>query len=285
MPDEQTSQTPANDGTEVIQTPESGTEGQTAAAAAPVTPPVDYESKFKASQAEAIRLYQENQKLNQILANSQAQMQAASTPPPEADGNYASIRDAILDGNTAELRKWEQRVIENAKREISQEQRLNGVKGSRIQSSLGVVQEAFKNPVLGHEAMERYKQIMYDPSYSFVQGDEIDVPTPNGPIKVNPHLMRMAVVESQAKLAGRLDAAKEKARAEGQTFIEPAGGGQQKVQASNKFDATKHLSEQERAYCDKTRKSYDEYWKYMDGKLQAARLKAGKPLSRQEARV
>lgn len=286
MPDDETSQTPQSDGTG-DQTPAGGTEGQTAAAAAPVTPPVtDYESKFKSSQAEAIRLYQENQRLNQILANTVQQQQAA--PAPKGNGqDYSSLTDALLDRDYNKIADWENRIVENATKKTLTMQQQQAERGGRINASMQVVGEAFKEPnsALGFAAMERYKQLMYDPAYSFVQHDEIDIPTPQGNVKVNPHLMRIAVLESKASLSGKLTAAKDKARMEGESFIEPVGGSGKKPESGGKFDPAKHLTETERNYCDKTRKSYDEYWKFVDPKLQSARLKAGRAVSRQEAKV
>ncbi len=289
MPDnEQTNLTPATDGTG-NQTPQEGTSGS-ASQDAPVSPPAqqpDYETKFKASQSEAMRLYQENQRLQSILNNSMAQhrQEPAANPAANQDDIYSKLTDAVLDRDVGAIKTWESRLADSVERKITSRQQQQAVVGNRISASMSSLNDVFKdqNSPLAYEAIKRYGEILNDPTYSFVQPDTVNIPTPTGPIPVNPHLMRIAVTEARANIGSRVSKAESEART-GSSFIEPAGGSAQKKESGTKFDPQKHMSETERHYCDVSHKEYAEWWKYADQRLKDARLKAGKALDRRDIR-
>jgi hypothetical protein len=283
MPDETTNQTTDN-GTVLDQTPTTVTEGQTAEISAPdasPTPTIDYEAKWKASQAEGIRLYQRTQQLENILSN-QRQPEPAPRPEPvqEESNAYQQLTDAVLDRDYGKIKHWESTLAQSIKKQIVSEGQEQNARNTRINASSQAIQEAFgdKNPALGHEAMNRYQRMLNDPSYSFVAQDYIPVPTPQGPININPHLMRIAVTEARADLGIRAKSATDKAKSEN-SFIESGGGSNVKASApSNKFDENKHLTELQRTTCEKHNWNKEDYWNNMDPKVKAARLKAGKPI-------
>lgn len=283
MPDEPIDQTP-QDGTVPDQTPQDGTGDQTAAADAPASPPapisIDYESKWKASQNEALRLYH----MNQQMASELQQLKTRPAPAVDTSSDtdyFHELPDAVLDRDYGKLNKAFTGMEERVANKIMAKSQQEAERTRRIGASMSVVNEAFKAPgsALGAEAMQRYQQIMYDPSYtSTVASDMIDVPTPQGVVKLNPHLMRMAVLETQAQHGARLNSAREKLRGE-PGFIEPAAAPSQKPTSGAKFDPQKHMTENERQYCQKRGKKYSDWWEFADPKLKAARLKEGKALS------
>jgi len=290
MSEETTPQTPQEPGTDAsAQTPASGTEEPTTAAAAPAPPPIDYEQKFKASQTEAMRLYQENQRLSAILAtNVQKNSPQPGDPSPQSDDgiDYSSLTDALLDRDSKRIAAWQAKERQKTIQEITRSQQESAQRQGRINASMQVVAEAFKEPnsALGADSMQRYQQMLYDPSYAFVQSDTIDLPTPQGNVQINPHLMRMAVMETQSRHKGRVEAAKSKAQKEAGAFIEPVNGPAQKA-ATGQFNPQQHLTQAERSLCDKVHGSYKDYWDHMNPKLKDARIKAGKALTSKEAGI
>jgi len=288
MSEESTPQTPQDAGTDAsAQTPASGTEEPTTAAAAPAPPPIDYEQKFKASQNEAMRLYQENQRLSSILAsNVQKEPRQSAEPAQQIDDgiDYSALTDAFLDRDSKRIAAWQAKERQKTIQEITRSQQENATRQGRINASMQIVADAFKEPnsALGADAMQRYQQMLYDPSYGFVQADTIDLPTPQGNVQINPHLMRMAVMETQSRHKGRVEAAKNNAHKDVTNFIEPVNGPAQKA-TGGQFNAQLHLTSKERELCDKVHGSYKDYWEHMNPQLKNARLKAGKALSHKEA--
>lgn len=282
MPDEQTNQTPPGGGTG-DQTPQSGTDGQTATGSTSSTPPVDYEQKFKASQAEAMRLYQENQRMQAIMAHTAQQARQAPAPPePVQSKPREQLTDAVLDRDLVKLEAYEDYVIGRAEQRIMSRQQQDQVRQSRIAASMGEISNVLKDPnsPLAHAALQRYQTIQFNPNYQIFTDDSVDV----GNVKVNPHILRIAVLEARAEMASKGGAMVDSANAQS-SFIEPVGGAPRAAQESGKFNPDKHLSERERDACTKQGWSFDTYWGHMNPKLKEARLKAGKPLSSKDAGV
>lgn len=293
MPEESSNQTPNTEETvPKDQTLEAGTEGQKAEdappAASPTSEEVDYKTKFTQSSQEAIRLHQENQRLQAILANTAAQQQAAqqqarqTQQQQQPEWDYNQLRDALLESDTGKLQNWEERIVQKAEQNISRRQASNDIRQMRIGASVQAFGDAFKDPKspIGHEALKLYSQMVYDPSYSIlmVPGDELEYPTPQGMVKINPHLMRVAVDRVRERMDKKSGDALSKAY-EREGYIESAAGTANQAQAEKKFDSQRHMSQVERDFCDKIKQPYKEWWDFSRPALREARLKAGKPVS------
>ena len=263
------------------QTPQPGTGDQTPAgtdttspgAGAPQPSPIDYYQKFAASSAEAQRLYQENVRLQQAL-------QAAQQPvaPRQPEGNvWGEFSDAVIDRKEDGIKKFAGVISDEVETKVLGKLASNLQKQQRVQASLAFVQNELKdlNSPVARQTMERYQQIAMDPSYGYVENDLIDV----GTAKVNPHLLRIAALEVKAKIGTSFTAAAADARNTNDSFVEPATP---PVAKKGTFDARIHMTEDERATCQRMGQSYDAFWKHLDTpnkpSLRDARLKAGRPV-------
>ena len=273
MPDETIDQTPQNGTGD--QTP-GGTEDQTAAVpASDASPTINYEEKFKQSQAEGIRLFQENQRLQAMLSN------AAQPPKVEPQENF-TFADAVLDREDGKIQNFFGKLKNEIIGEVTSRTAEEQAKQARMQASFNVYKDAFidpKNPI-GASTMQHYQQMAFDPYYnSIVAQDYVEIPSPQGPIKINPHIMRFAYEKAEKEVGSKLTKAKENAIKQ-ESFIESAQSGPKAT--ATKFAPTKHLTELERATCEKRGWDMENYFNHMDVKIKEARLKAGKPLTRRE---
>ena len=271
------------------------------------TPPVDYQKKFSESSKEAQRLAreanetkQQNELLrqqNQMMMNqlqgyyNQPRMSATTQPVNGAQSMddsemYGQLADAVLERKPDVIRKVlsqrdqqvEQRVL-NTLTGLAQQGQAN----QRGTVAINKVKAEISDPtsVLALKSMQRYQQLVNDPYYSNIVAP--DVAEFNG-MRVNPHLLNMAVMETKAQMGDKLKSIKADAERDSESFTEPSSG--KKVERKDQFDPKRHLSEAEREYCDKTKRPYKWFWDHIDRpgepSIRKARLEAGRPLKRSQ---
>lgn len=283
--------TAQNPGTGDSPTPAVATDAPDATSGEPQAAPPEEtvpKSRYVASTQEAQRLYQENQRLNNLLQYySQQPPQPAPQPQHSApategldDGMAAELLNAVLDKKPETVKKFGRTLVEQAKREVMTDIMQQATTGQRIGSSVQFIRENLADPnaPVAQKAWTRYQQMIMDPSYiGMVQPDLV----PWGNARVNPHLLRMAIIEAKGDVNGKMRQIDGEARAAAETFVEPS---QPKAPPkATEFNPMKHLTKEERIYCDKSGMTYKRYWDHLDKpghpKLTAARLKEGKPLS------
>lgn len=295
MPNEIETLTPATDGTEAALTPAAGT-GDTQPAVEPTPPtappadPIDYKSRYADSTREAQRLYQENLRKDQIIASMQVQQPA----PRQAEApaySYDTLTDGVLERDPNKMKSFEDHIINQAEQRTMNRIQQTMTQQQRVNASFQVVQDAIKDPqsAIAQATMANYYRMLGDPvTYGHIENHVMDIPTPQGIQKINPFLLREAVLEAKAGLGQRLVAADLSARAQGDTFVET--GSRPNAPEPAKFNSTKHLSPEERQMAENTHqnlspaKAYEAYWKYLDPGLKEERLKQGRPISRRQLR-
>ena len=289
------------------QTSDAGTDtNQIAHGDSEQSPPVDYKHKFGESSKEAQRLSKEvKERDNQLeMLRQQNQMAMAqlqnyynqprlSTTQQPVNGNqsmddsemYNQLADSVLERKPDVIRKIlnqrdqqvEQRVLNTLTGLAAQgqaNQRAN-VAMTRVKSEIGE-----SNSTLSLKAMQRYQQMVNDPYYmSIVANDVADY---NG-MRVNPHLLNMAVTEVKAEMGDKFKKLKADGERSSDDFVEPSTG--RKVEKTGQFDPKKHLSDAERDYCDRTHKTYKWFWEHLDSpgvQMRKARIDAGRPLKKNQ---
>jgi hypothetical protein len=274
--------TPETTETEALQTSAAGTEPSQATQeqtpqSAPPADPTDYRKKFSESSAEALRLYQENQRLRAQLATP-----AQPAPPAKKGYDPAKLTDDVLDRNADGIRQFANTVIEEAEQRATTHIQQQNYNQQRISSALAYVQNEIRDPQspIAQAATANYYRMLNDPiNYSHIERFDMDVP---GVGRVNPFLIKEAVLEAKADIGGKLTSADISARRTGDNNVEPASR-PAPTQAA-KFTPSKHLSEAEREYCTKANIAFDTYFKWLDDGLQRARLKEGRPITQRELR-
>jgi hypothetical protein len=291
MPDDNTTLTPQA-GTDSALTPGAGTDSsQTAAAVTepdhPSTEP-DYRTKFAESTREAQRLFAENQRLVGMLQGQQAIYQQQQSQPhqqpapaPRGGANYgfedtlADLQEGFLDRKPEKIEPFANAIVRRAKQELLADLSQEAGKASRTQASQTYISSNLKdNQALTQQAISRYGQLLSDPTYT---GMVEDVRVNIGGTQINPHLMRLAIMEVKAAQ----NVANQSVIASGvnnmDNFVEPSKPAPARKEG---FNPSKHLFDWERDYCQKRNTPYDHYWKFMDSDIKAKRLELGKPVRR-----